>query len=133
MVVAQKHKCMPGDVRCDGCRAVHAIGWNRDEDRGKNCGILAYLKPRNIETCGGCDKPGGCARWRQLADEYLGLDVSLKANLDSIKMVLNAWLQAQEERWHCRQCGRSVVVDSLTPRCRRCGTFQLWQGSCPRS
>jgi hypothetical protein len=126
MDVAKKHNCQPSDIRCEGCRAVHIIGWARDEDFGRNCQILACLKTRNLETCGDCEKITGCERWQPLAGECEGLGIDLKTNLNSIRQQgLEAWLQAQDERWRCHQCGRTVVVDSVTPRCHQCGVYQL--------
>lgn len=124
--VAQKHNCMPGDVRCNGCRSVHIIGWSRAKDYGKNCAILACLKTRGLETCGDCEKLSSCDRWRKLAEHCLEIGVYLKANLQAIQQHgVDAWLQAQEERWQCQACGRPVAVDSITPRCHRCGVYQL--------
>jgi hypothetical protein len=124
--VAQKHGCLPGDIRCDGCRAVHVVGWSRDPDWGKNCRVLRCLKSQKLETCGDCGERSGCDLWGKLAASCEALGVDIKAGLTAMnKTGIEAWLGTQEERWRCQQCGHPIAVSSLDVCCHRCGSFQL--------
>jgi hypothetical protein len=126
MEVAQKHGCLPGDVRCEGCRAVHIIGWSRAEYFGRNCALLACLKSRGLESCGDCDRRSACDRWQELAGHCVDNGIYLEANLKAMRQQgVDTWLEAQKSRWQCQSCGRAVVADTITPRCHRCGSHQL--------
>jgi hypothetical protein len=124
--VAKKYKCLPGDVRCDGCRAVHIVGWSRAEDWGKNCVILRCLKEKNLETCGDCKAITACGKCGAVVEEYAHLGLDLKQNLRRQHEVgLEKWLADQDERWRCQQCSTPSVLSADQQRCLRCGTYQL--------
>ena len=124
--VAQKHGCLPAEVRCDGCRAVHIIGWARDPEWGRNCQILRCLKTQNVETCGDCSQISECDRWQSLAAECERQGINLKENLRQMKLLgMDAWVKKQDERWRCQQCGRPVAASFEDPHCNFCGAFQL--------
>ncbi|MBM3315486.1 DUF3795 domain-containing protein [candidate division WOR-3 bacterium] len=124
--VAKKHKCLPGDVRCEGCRAVHIVGWSREENWGKNCVILHCLKEKGLETCQDCKGAAACEKWGAVVEEYSHLGLDLKLNLRRIQELgLEQWLATQDERWRCQQCGTPSVVSADQQRCVRCGTYQL--------
>lgn len=63
LAVAKKYNCLPAEVRFEGCRAVHVIGWSRDENWGRNCIILRGLRENDWESCYDC---GSAAAVRQV-------------------------------------------------------------------
>jgi hypothetical protein len=124
--VARKHNCLPGDVRCDGCRAVHIVGWSRVEDFGRNCAILHCLKTKSLDSCHDCGTASQCERWTTLAEELMQFGIDLRANLTAIQMSgIESWVRNQEERWACQKCSRPVNALSDSARCHLCGCFQL--------
>jgi len=124
--VAKKHNCLPGEVHCEGCRAVHIIGWARVEGWGKDCEILKCLHRRKLESCDHCLEIAQCGRWNALAEEYQPLGVDLRANM---KMCndgrVEEWLKQQEERWRCQKCNRPIVASPEDLRCHWCSAYQL--------
>lgn len=126
MDVARRHKCMPAEVKCEGCRAVHIVGWGRAEKWGRNCIILACLKTKNLETCGDCDRISACQKLAVLVEEYEPLGMDLKANLRAMRELrLETWLDQQDARWRCQGCGEPAVVSADVQRCHKCGAYQL--------
>jgi hypothetical protein len=124
--IARKHNCLPGDVRCEGCGAVHVIGWARAEGWGKDCEIRKCQQRRELQTCGECHDVRNCGRWNALAEEYQSMGMDLKANLQAMSNGgLGEWLDKMDQRWRCQQCGVPTVASNNNPRCLRCGTYQL--------
>jgi hypothetical protein len=123
---ARNHNCLPAEVRCEGCRAVHIVGWARDPDWGRNCQILRCQRTQSIDTCAVCGQLKGCDRWNRLAAETLRSGIDIRENLARMsKDGMDIWLAAQDERWRCQQCDRPVAASADNPRCPNCGSFQL--------
>ncbi len=124
--VARKHNCLPGDVRCKGCRGVAVVGWAKSEDWGKNCAILRCLKSRQLATCGECPTISSCERWQALAEELFTRGIDLKANLQEMsRLGPDAWVKEQDKRWRCQHCHEPVAVTTGDSRCQLCGEFNL--------
>jgi hypothetical protein len=124
--VAQRFSCLPAEVRCNGCRAVHIVGWARDPEWGRNCRILHCLKTQKLETCADCAQHSECDRWRTLSEECEKRGIDLKENLRQMTGPgIDDWLKAQDERWRCQNCGQRVVASFEDPKCHHCGAFQL--------
>ncbi|MFO7650135.1 MAG: DUF3795 domain-containing protein [bacterium] len=124
--VAKKHNCLPADVRCKGCRAVHVIGWSRSEDWGRNCAILNCLKRRGIETCHDCTSILSCDRWLALHGECYAKGIDLKANLIAVsRQGPDAFVQEMDKRWRCQHCGKPIAASADDNRCHHCGQFNL--------
>ncbi|MEO0080171.1 MAG: DUF3795 domain-containing protein [candidate division WOR-3 bacterium] len=124
--VARRHNCLPSEIRCEGCRAVHIIGWARAEGWGRDCNILKCLHRAKLETCAECPEISKCQRWNGLAQEYLSAGMDLRANLRQISTgAIDEWLRQQTERWRCQKCERPIALSTEDPRCHWCGAYQL--------
>ena len=120
--LAKKHRCAPGDIVCEGCQRVHARGWSKDPDWGRNCRILKCLGDRGLRFCYECTQLDSCELWGDLAEAYLHLGVDLKENLRQYKHGrVRKWLEEQDRKWRCAHCGNPMIVSSDFFRCHRCG------------
>ena len=51
--------------------------------------------------------------------EKIGVDI--KESLKTLKETgPEEWLNAQDEKWRCKKCGRSIIVSELIDRCHWC-------------
>jgi len=119
--LAEKHGCPPGDVVCDGCQAVHARGWAKDPQWGKNCRILECLADHNIRFCHDCPERRSCKRWHDLAEYFEFLDMDLAANLQRIRAgETREWLEEQDRKWRCVHCGARMPASQEITLCLKC-------------
>lgn len=124
--VARTYRCLPSELRCDGCRTLHIVGWSREPDRGRNCRVLRCLKTQNLETCGDCRQQRECDIWKAVAASCRSSGIDLGANLRSQReQGIDRWLASQAERWRCQHCSKPVAASADNPRCPSCGNFQL--------
>jgi hypothetical protein len=121
VALARKYNCMPGDIVCEGCQALHAKGWSCDPKWGKNCEILECLGDNGYRFCYECPNVDSCAMWRKLAASYLELGINLRYNLQMMKDgKTREWLAEQEKRWRCADCGSELFVREGSLRCPKC-------------
>ena len=119
--LAERYHCRPGDVACDGCQAVHARGWAMEPEWGKNCRILECLADQGLKFCYECPSLGACKTWKELAQSYLKLGISLRENLEILKQgKTREWLTEQETKWRCPDCSSKRVVSKGLLVCPRC-------------
>ena len=100
-------------ARAKGCRI-----------QDKNCAWVkrdcALLRKKQIEFCFEC-KDFPCANLQKLDQRHIREDnVSLIDNLLRIKEIgLGQWLEEQEDKWRCPQCGGNICV--IDRKCYDCG------------
>ena len=97
---------------CRGCRI-----------QDKNCTWIkkdcALIRKNQIEFCFKC-KNFPCDNLKKLDQRHIRDDnVSLIENLLRIKKIgLSKWLQEQEDKWKCPQCGGNICV--IDKECYNC-------------
>jgi len=108
--IAEREKCKPEDIRCEGCQTVLVDGWNSKE-WGKNCNIVKCLNARGLNFCCECNAYLNCEKFRYLADSCLKHDENLMENLDKIKAgKVDEWLEEKNKRWRCKSCGKPIAM-----------------------
>ncbi|MFX0091032.1 MAG: DUF3795 domain-containing protein [Candidatus Hodarchaeota archaeon] len=101
------------DVLCDGCKTqVRFINC-------RSCEIRACAETKGISFCFECQEYP-CKSFSNFPTERLPHLVSMPENLEYIKKNgLNNWLETQEQRWKCPQCGEKFSWYETT--CEKCG------------
>ncbi len=101
----------PDDIRCGGCLS---------EDRFfycQACPIRDCCAKNNIEGCHQCDD------WPCETIDAFPLPVGKKVIMRAIpawrELGTEAWVEAEEQRYHCPECGYDLFRGAK--RCRSCG------------
>ena len=96
--------------RCPGCRAIDpaSISDSRTSCIIKNC---ETIRTNQSGFCYECQKYP-CRRLKQLDKRYrTRYAMSMLENLENIKETgLDAFLEREQERWRCRNCGGVICV-----------------------
>ena len=100
--------------QCKGCRNESDIGYKTKSCTNciiKNCPVI---KSNKTGFCFECDK-FPCQRLKQLDKRYrTNYLMSMLGNLEHIKQSgMDAFLQNEEFRWTCKECGNIVCVHKL--------------------
>lgn len=107
-------KAGTGTDPCYGCKSEQPTGYCAV------CGVRACAQSRGHSFCNECPGYDGCA----LMDDFLKdpnwpYQQTASSNMESIRQVgLSAWLEAQDQRWRCANCGASHSWwDDACPQC----------------
>lgn len=103
---------------CRGCRApIEKI----TRKSCRNCVKKRCAFERGFQWCFECSR-FPCARIRSLDQRYRqNYDVDLIQNGSDARLDMDAFLQAQRERFACKFCGG--VIDQHHQRCGECGKY----------
>jgi len=102
----------PEEIRCKGCKSDEPFGFC------KTCPIKACATEKEFESCHQCDE-FPCT----LIDNFplpVGKKVIMRAIPEWRAMGTEAWVAAEEERYHCPECGNALFRGAQ--RCRSCKT-----------
>jgi hypothetical protein len=117
--LAERFKCLPEKVRCEGCMVLTPDSW------GYNCKIVKCLRSKGLEFCYQCSEyeKETCEKFEKLAKSYLEEDeVDLRTNLERVKKgEIEEWLQESEERYKCPVCREPLSVGTIKKECYHCG------------
>jgi hypothetical protein len=117
--LAERFKCLPEKVRCEGCMVLTPDCW------GYNCKIVKCLRSKSLELCYQCSEyeKETCEKFEKLAKSYLEEDgVDLRTNLERVKKgEIEEWLQKSEERYKCPVCRKPLSVGTIKKECYHCG------------
>ena len=117
--IAEREKCKPQEIHCEGCQTVLTNGWNSNE-WGKNCRIVKCLEARGLDFCYECDTYPNCKKFRDIADSCVRHGENLMENLNKIESRrVEEWLEDEETKWRCLKCGKPISMH-LT-ECHWCG------------
>ena len=117
--IAEREKCRPQEIQCEGCQTVLTNGWNSNE-WGKNCRIVKCLEARGLDFCYECDTYPNCKKFREIADSCVRHGENLMENLSKIESgKIEEWLEDEEKKWRCLKCGKPISMH-LT-ECHWCG------------
>jgi hypothetical protein len=110
---AKRENMTPEDLECHGCKTMNRALFCKD------CPFARCALERGIKSCIECvEYP--CEELKKFqADEWPHHSLILK-NLDRIREVgLDRWLEEQEKRWRCKECGEPFSWYDET--CGNCG------------
>jgi len=117
--LAERFKCPPEKVRCEGCMALTPDSW------GYDCKIVQCLRNKGLEFCYQCNKYENmiCEKFEKIAGRYLEEEgVDLRANLERIKKgEIEKWLRESEEKYVCSVCGKPLSLSAIKMKCYHCG------------
>ena len=121
--IAEREKCKPEEIRCEGCQTVLTNGWNSKE-WGKSCRIVKCLEARGLDFCYECDTYPNCKKFREIADSCLTHGENLMENLNKIESGrVEEWLEEEDKKWRCLKCGKPISMH-LT-ECYWCGAKNI--------
>ena len=115
---AERFKCPPEKVRCEGCMALTPECW------GNDCKIVQCLRGKGLDFCYECSQyeSNRCEKFGKLAADYLEDGVDLRANLERIrKGEVDKWLHESEAKFRCPECGKPLSVGARKSKCYHCG------------
>jgi hypothetical protein len=99
------------EIRCEGCMS---------EDRFMYCQVCPI---RDCVTAKGFEGCHQCEEWPcKLIEDFplpVGKRVMLRAIPEWKKLGTEAWVEAEEKRYHCPECDYAVFRGAK--RCRNCG------------
>lgn len=101
----------PDEIRCDGCQSDEKFGYCRV------CPIRDCCGEKEIEGCHECEE------FPCPLIETFPLEVGKKVILRAIpawrELGTEAWVEAEEKRYHCPECDYPLFRGAR--RCRNCG------------
>ncbi len=100
----------PEDLHCKGCLSDDVFGFC------KVCAIKSCVQAKGIEGCHQCDD-FPCEHIRKFPMP-VGKRVMLRAIPEWREMGTEAWVKAEEKRYHCPSCGYPLFRGAK--RCRQC-------------
>lgn len=96
-------KAGTGTERCYGCKSEQPTGYCAI------CGIKACATQKGFEFCNECPEFNTCEQMRKFVEDTKWL--YQKGVLKNMEMIrcdgLAKWLEGQEKRWRCTNCGVS--------------------------
>ncbi|TET63574.1 DUF3795 domain-containing protein [Candidatus Bathyarchaeota archaeon] len=109
-LIAERAKCRPEDIRCEGCQTVLTEGWNVEGQQwGKNCKIVRCLEAKGLKFCYECGTFPDCDKFREIYDSELRHGENLIENSKRIKAgEVKEWLEEEEKKWVCKKCGKPI-------------------------
>ncbi len=99
---------------CYGCKSEHPTG------HCATCGIKACARSKGYEFCDECAELSACEKMRGfMIDPQWPYHQSVLKNMEAIRRGgLATWLEAQDKRWRCANCGASHSWwDETCPQC----------------
>jgi hypothetical protein len=103
-----------GTEQCYGCKSEQPTGYCAI------CGIKACARRKGYEFCNECSEYSTCELMQKfMEDTKWPYQQIVSNNMESIqKNGLSKWLEAQEQRWRCTNCGASHSWwDETCPQC----------------
>ena len=100
----------PKDIKCEGCLSSEPFGYC------KLCPIKSCVSEKGLEGCHKCDDfPCETVEGFPLP---VGKKVIMRAIPQWREMGTEAWVAAEEARYHCPECGKPIFRGAK--RCREC-------------
>jgi len=114
--LAERFKCPPEKVRCNGCGALSPECW------GFDCKLVKCLNHKGYQFCYQCPayERRSCEEFEKFSKSYLEEDgVDLRRNLSTIKQgKIEEWVRYSKEFYTCRFCGKPVTTGAN--KCHHC-------------
>jgi len=109
--IAERAKCRPEQVRCNGCSATTEDCW------GHGCKLAVCSRERELSSCDACEEIKECDKWQELNERYAGHPGENIARWAEVGF--STWLKEQEEQWSCPSCCGPIAY--YWKACRHCG------------
>lgn len=103
-----------GTDQCHGCKSEQPTGYCAV------CGIKTCARGKGYEFCDECSAVDTCELMREfMNDAHWPYQQLVASNMASIRQHgLSTWLEQQEQRWRCADCGAPHSWwDETCPRC----------------
>ena len=115
--ISSRQQATPDDVYCDGC-----LGGGRLTTYCRQCEIRLCPKIRRGTRCSDClDFP--CSRISAFNSDGVRHHAEVLDSLRRMREIgVSAWVEEQERRWRCPECGKAVEWYSRP--CFHCGAEQ---------
>jgi len=113
-LLAERFKCSPEKVRCEGCKALTRKCW------GNDCKIVQCLRARELKHCYQCEQyeDQTCEKYENLALGYLEDGEDIRANLERIRNgEAEEWLRESDQKYRCLACGKPLPVGRMKRKC----------------
>ena len=107
------------DQQCYGCKSEKPTGYCA------TCGIKACAQSKGYEFCNQCDQLRTCEIMQTFAsDKRFPYGQCVWKNLETIREAgRSKWLEMQDKRWRCRNCGSlHSWYHETCPQCSRAVT-----------
>jgi hypothetical protein len=110
-----KTKTAAGPEQCFGCKSEQPTGYCA------TCGIKACAISKGFEFCNQCSQLMTCTLMLKfISDQQYPYGQCVLKNLEMIQITgLSSWLEMQDKRWRCKDCGASHSWYHET--CPQCG------------
>lgn len=113
--LAQKWEKKPEELICFGCKSEQVTPWCT------TCDIKLCAQEKGYEFCFECNELPCDKMTTFIEDERCPYHLGVTKNLDFIHQNgVEAWLQAQDARWRCLECGTQFAWQDET--CKNCGS-----------
>lgn len=115
--IAEKHNCLPDQVKCNGCGDLNSVCW------GYDCKIALCTREKGVSFCYECPEYSQetCEKFNELSTRYQKAGVDVRQNLSRIQAgETDTWLEETAERFKCKACGKPVSV--WFTECPHCGS-----------
>ena len=113
--LAQKWEKKPEELICFGCKSEQVTPWCT------TCDIKLCAQDKGYEFCFECNELPCDKMTTFIEDERCPYHLGVKKNLDFIRQKgVETWLQAQDARWRCQECGTKFAWQDET--CKNCGS-----------
>lgn len=107
---------IPGEVQeCYGCKSDKPTGYC------DTCGIKACAKRKGYDFCNQCNELKTCELMQKfVSDTQYPYGQCVLKNMEAIKDTgISQWLEMQDQRWRCKNCGTAHSWYHET--CPQCG------------
>jgi predicted RNA-binding Zn-ribbon protein involved in translation (DUF1610 family) len=113
--LAKIRQTKPEESICYGCKSEKVTSWCT------TCAIKLCAQNKGYEFCFECDELPCDKMTTFIEDERCPYHLGVMKNLDFIRQnSVEAWLQAQDARWRCPECGTKFAWQDET--CKNCGS-----------
>lgn len=114
--LAEKWKCAPEKVRCNGCGALTSNCW------GFDCKFVVCQNKKGYKFCYECPDYDSkiCKMYEDLSKSYLEEDgVDMRKSLAMIKQgKIDDWLELMNGKYTCKFCGKPTMTGA--EKCHHC-------------
>lgn len=114
-VLATKAEEIAETMQCYGCKSEKPTGYCA------TCGIKACAQGKGYEFCHQCNELETCELMQKfISDKQWPYGQCVLKNMEAIQVIgLPKWLEMQDKRWRCKNCGASYSWYHET--CPQCG------------
>ena len=117
-IIAENVKAPKEEIHCNGCLGPTEDLWRNC----RNCQIRSCLQQKKLAFCFDCPEfeRSSCSKYESLCEFCMERDEDIREALMRIRAGDgDRWLEEQNSKWRCAECGGSVYWTEET--CHHCG------------